>query len=446
MEGESCGWPDLTFNVQALIFSYLDVQFADVLCCVSSEWQSLAVDPCWKPDVLLYSWGDGDCSGHASDAFIPRPKLLQRFYSPQLQDKIISVACSDFVTLALSADGSVHQWGYEHGHNKHLLKPQRIDTLNHITAISVSCPGYYHARARSSDAYHAAALSDKGSFWMWGLNDHRQIFLDPHDAVKRSFPEPHAIDVFKNKHERVLRFSCGAKVTAVQTEDESGCTHVYYAGYLSTQPQEISALRSMPLTQLICGGFFGCAVDSKGRLWTWGSVCGPDRSNGNLLGHGRAHYRDHSTALATALPVQTIPNPVQFVAASSYNCAAVTDKGELFTWGDCDGGALGHHETSSHLPCRVQIPDGSSICHVSLAYTNGAVATQNGKLFMWGGRSWNNGISDRWSQSTGLPAQLEWNQVAKGYRCDHMVLGHNHAYILARKNVSGGCSEYKTAL
>jgi len=202
----------------------------------------------------------------------------------------------------------------------------------------------------------------------------------------------------------------------------------------------VPELENRPLRQLVCGGFFACAVDGEGQLWTWGSVIGRDGSNGNLLGRGLDHYRCHHQRVSEAGLVRSLPGRVSYVAASSYSSLALLEDGRAFSWGDCDGLALGHQVKRCHVPQPVELPEAAPgenalvLCRGSLAYTNGAVVTEKGRIFMWGGRLWQNGISDdAASVNDGFPSELTWNLVARDYSCENLVLAHNHAFIIARK-------------
>eukprot|EP00747_Dinoflagellata_sp_TGD_P223553 gnl/TRDRNA2_/TRDRNA2_95095_c0_seq1.p1 gnl/TRDRNA2_/TRDRNA2_95095_c0~~gnl/TRDRNA2_/TRDRNA2_95095_c0_seq1.p1 ORF type:complete len:709 (-),score=125.18 gnl/TRDRNA2_/TRDRNA2_95095_c0_seq1:29-2155(-) len=431
------GYLDL---ILADVFSFLPFDFIGVLCCVSSRWRRLGQDSSWKPDLLLYSWGDGKCNGHGEESPLSKPTLLQRFYSPHPSDQIVSVACSDFVTLALSASGCVYRWGHMPGNSDMVLRPDKISALadHKISQIAVSCPGYYHARAQRTDRHHAAALTSDGSLWMWGHNDLGQLFLNKrsHPAV---YEEPQHVDIFSKRGLRVLRVSCGVALSVIQTEDRDQKTRVYGTGPFGKSNEdgffEVAELENKTLKQLACGGFFACAIDGDNQLWTWGSIHGADNSNGNLLGHGVQHYRRHIGGMwAPAKVVDGFHTPVKLVVASSYTCLAVTEDGHAYTWGDSDGGALGHEVKRCHQPVPVNLPEGSFVSEASLAYTNGAVATSSGKLFMWGGRCWLHGISSAiTSDSDGEPREMAWHGLASGYRYENLVLGHNHAFVIARK-------------
>jgi len=334
----------------------------------------------------------------------------------------------------------VYQWG-QVSRTRTLVAPERIATFEQhpVDQISVTCPGYFHGRQYSE--YHAAALTKEGSFWMWGGNHHGQLFLKDGPCVSEaSKGVPQEVDYFRQRGEQVLRFSCGVQITVVQTKDKAGCTRVHETGSYRfrgmyetlSQQREVSELQDLAITQLVCGGFFACAVDGEGRLWTWGSSRGPDMANGSLLGRGIENHR-RGGRVAPGV-VDTLLLPVKRISCSTYTTLVVLEDGSVFTWGDCDGSSLGHQETRCHVPHPLDLEVADlSVDQASLAYTNGAVATRDGRIFMWGGGAWDHGISRKTASDEGLPSELMWRGVALGYRCKNLILGHSHAYIIACK-------------
>ena len=81
-----------------------------------------------------------------------RPVLLQRFYSPRLDSQVRFVACSDYATFAIVVSGAVFQWGRivtdAIGDVEDISVPTRVEGIERVKALSVSCPGYYHERDR----------------------------------------------------------------------------------------------------------------------------------------------------------------------------------------------------------------------------------------------------------------------------------------------------------
>lgn len=132
-----------------------------------------------------------------------------------------------------------------------------------------------------------------------------------------------------------------------------------------------------------------------------------------------------------------IAEPIAEVAASTYCSVAVTASGRLLSWGDSDGGALGHGRRRCHTPARLRGLAGLRVRHASTAYTNGAASTEEGRVFVWGGQQWEGGIAAE-GGAGGMPAEVRWAGVPGCYRCDAVALAHRHGYLLFRKQQRGG--------
>ena len=64
---------------------------------------------------------------------------------------------------------------------------------------------------------------------------------------------------------------------------------------------------------------------------------------------------------------------------------ALTESGEVFSWGDGDYGKLGHGNSSTQkYPRLIQSLGGKFIQHISAGYRHSAAVTQDGDVFTWG--------------------------------------------------------------
>jgi len=197
---------------------------------------------------------------------------------------------------------------------------------------------------------------------------------------------------------------------------------------------EWEELRGVPIRQLAGGAFHCCAVSTRGELYTWGDQAGRDQSNGNLLGHGLVEALEDATNPMCVRPRRVAEpglGPVAEVACSTYVTVAITVDGRVFTWGDSDGNALGHSRITCHQPQWISALRGQHMSHASVSYTNGAVASDQGRCYVWGGNCWEGGIAAG-RNSTG-PTEVAWGGVPSCYRCSSVALAFQHGYLIFRK-------------
>ena len=120
------------------------------------------------------------------------------------------------------------------------------------------------------------------------------------------------------------------------------------------------------------GARISAAITGKGELYTWG------QNNHNALGNGTTDNR--------YTPGKILDN-VKSVCFGFYNGAAVTKDGQLYLWGKNNEGQLGNG-TSVNQPTPVRILADETVKEVSLgtdmAYGYSAAVTTDGKLYMWG--------------------------------------------------------------
>ena len=72
------------------------------------------------------------------------------------------------------------------------------------------------------------------------------------------------------------------------------------------------------------------------------------------------------------------------IECGALHTAAITKKGEVFTWGWNENGLLGHGEQKSRFyPTKVAALEGFVVTQVSCSFSHMAALTANGELFMW---------------------------------------------------------------
>jgi hypothetical protein len=173
-------WADVDRELLASIFAQLPFRLMGVVSLVCRRWALVAADPHWKPELVVYAWGEAHVTGVAQAC--ARPTLLEF----SLQQPVVQIACANEATLALTASGDVWCWGVYCTKPSAPLyqletsaQPRRVRGLREVAQIACSSPGYYHSRAKHQYLYHCAAVGRDGSLFTWGNCDVGQLCAQP---------------------------------------------------------------------------------------------------------------------------------------------------------------------------------------------------------------------------------------------------------------------------
>lgn len=164
-----------------------------------------------------------------------------------------------------------------------------------------------------------------------------------------------------------------------------------------TTPTEMTALSSERIRQVVCGWTASLAVTHDGKLYQWGWA----NSTRSFMYAVRMHkysptlYRAlQSTRLvfqpryATPQPFKGMP-PIRSCAAGFAHLAAITENGELYTWGTGTWGQMGHPDS-----VRYQLLDeptlvrgsltGRRVVQVSCGFQHTLILTDDGQAWACG--------------------------------------------------------------
>mmetsp|Transcript_67455 Transcript_67455/g.161835 ORF Transcript_67455/g.161835 Transcript_67455/m.161835 type:complete len:689 (-) Transcript_67455:55-2121(-) len=298
---------------------------------------------------------------------------------PQLVEALRSVdvrhvACSGHYSCAVAESGELYTWGYGkdgslgHGDTKDALMPKAVRALQSKIVRSLSCA-----------EHHIAAVTDSGVLYTWGNGQNGRL---GHGGFAIE-PLPKHVEALSGTH--VAQVACGDFHTACITMNP---TQVYTWGLgLSGRlghgdetdqnlPVPVEALVGVPVAAMVCGGHHSAAIlEPSGQLMTWGGGAF------GKLGHGN---RLAQTAPKLVAAFQQGKRIVQ-ASLGPHHSAALTHKGEVYTWGQA--GRLGHAshvEVDEMLPRQVMALANVFVLQVSCGHTHCAVVTETGDVWAWG--------------------------------------------------------------
>ena len=328
-------------------------------------------------DNRCYTWGK--CHyGQLGHGEIDQNELVPRPVAALNDVKVKSVAAGDSHVLAITTTGQLYTWGVGFygclGHNdeKALTLPKLVEALKDE-----------HLVAAAGGAFHSLAVTTSGSLFVWGRNHCGQI----------GFPAM-----------QVPNYAAGGKSTKLVRFDQKTPKRLPFPAPCT----KVAACNDHSLVLLEGNALLSFGANDSGQL---GRETGPSEQVTDPL-VDPYHFRIDATHFQTT--------PIKGIAAGWSHCAAVTESGQLYCWGDGRLGQLGiGHTSGSPVPAEVKaFSVGTKAIQVTCGESFTVVLDDKGGLWSFGGAEYGRlGLGECTAMSVPMeisPAPPKVNRVQCG--------------------------------
>mmetsp|Transcript_18157 Transcript_18157/g.23892 ORF Transcript_18157/g.23892 Transcript_18157/m.23892 type:complete len:547 (+) Transcript_18157:211-1851(+) len=320
--------------------------------------------------AVVYSWGRGEDGqlglGDTNDQDTP-------VAVDALRGKEVSqIACGSGHTVVLTEVGEVFTWGrgddgrLGHGDNGWKYVPRPVQALAGKVVVQITC-----------GSYHTAAVTEGGELYTWGGGMYGKLG----HGNETGHSTPCRVEALSGV--QVRQIACGSRHTAVLTDQGEvytwGDKENGVVGHGDTEghqylPRVLEPLRNKPVKQIAACGFHTSVLTDRGEAYTWGE------GKFGRLGHGTERN-------------QTVPRMIEalmgkrmgHVASGGFHSAAITESGNLYTWGGGEHGQLGHGDkVNKTTPCLVEALRDKVLVQITCGWSHTVALTDDGKVYTWG--------------------------------------------------------------
>ncbi|KAH9248332.1 hypothetical protein BASA81_014006 [Batrachochytrium salamandrivorans] len=333
----------------------------------------------------LYAWGSGELGVEFAKSLTntTNKSFVPIVVDPQTTSEITSIAAGHTHSLFSTEEGKVFAFGNNSfgclGHAP--FSPTKADDR---VAIPTPVQGVESIHQVACGHGYSAALNTRGELFTWGFH---QSFVYGVGALGRQANDEQDFTpgkVFVGGEENDIRLkaiSCGAQhMMGLGLDGEvwswgKGANGMQGNGDSIDQPfpQPVSYFvdTNVVVKQIASGADFNLAVDVQGKVYSWGA-----NTRGQLgLGGGFSMDLENMPRMIDFFEKEGIA--ITQISAGNCHACAVTDKGEVYTWGYSAW-------TEPHLVSKHTLLEGKRVIKTSSGKNFSAAITDSGEVYTWG--------------------------------------------------------------
>eukprot|EP00003_Mantamonas_plastica_P017366 TRINITY_DN28843_c0_g1_i1.p1 TRINITY_DN28843_c0_g1~~TRINITY_DN28843_c0_g1_i1.p1 ORF type:complete len:424 (-),score=140.78 TRINITY_DN28843_c0_g1_i1:79-1248(-) len=343
----------------------------------------------------MYTFGRGQHSqlGHRDAETKMWPSLVADFQTV----RVTQVACGWNHMVILSDNGDVYTVGDNyygqlgHGNTESLEMPRVVEQLAGLN-IAYIAAGADHTVCVTTNGMVYAFGRDK----MWLSNglmvdntpeDYTQMPIEALKNPNQLIPRLVSEGVLEN--ESIVQVACGSLHTCVLTD--TGKLFVAgsneYGSVGTGKSEDVTVLQqieSIPdVCQVVCGFASTTVLTTEGQVWTWGFDASNAQGNQDEL-------EKDWTAMKPHLVEELKDVVISAISSGAFHTCAVSENGELFSWGKNTNFVLGHSTADEQMNEYFSAQrvlgelEGHKVAFVSCGHWHSICITEDGSMYSWG--------------------------------------------------------------
>ncbi|EGZ23431.1 hypothetical protein PHYSODRAFT_258036 [Phytophthora sojae] len=245
---------------------------------------------------------------------------------------------------------------------------------------------------------------------------------------------------------------------------------------LVLRPKQVSLLNGQPIVQVACGGEHLLYLTSTGDVYSYGDNEDKKAAAVTIATNANSADNDYTRSISKELALEKALHrtTIAMISCGAQHSLAITDAGELYTWGSGEDGRLGHgdmrdravprkvmsllRESVASASCGlgdnkwrdtphqiVGFPQGTRISNVVCGWNFTAALDRQGNIFTWGKTGEGQCGLGYVDKDQVVPRCVEkLREVAAGSAAVDVACGYTHTVVLTASGelYSWGLGEY----